>query len=151
MVEGDGYKHFIRHARRYDMKDFLPSTYELEKRPKISKPSVAGSSHVPTTYEHSPKDEEASDHDQGTDSNDNNDVEVNYDSEALLKLQCYWELGEEDNSPIKVNKARIKRHNDTRESSSSDTVGNDEDGGMNVNDDDNSHDTSTTLCRVNLC
>ena len=29
----------MRQARHYDMKDFLPTAYEVEKRPKASKPS----------------------------------------------------------------------------------------------------------------
>ena len=124
------------------MKDFLPSNYEVEKRPKASKPSAASPSRVLATYENSPEDEEVSNHDQSSDSNDNEDEDVNHDGEAPLELQCYWESREEDHSPSKVNEARTKKHNDIGESSSSDTMNDDGGEGMNVDDDDDSHGTS---------
>ena len=41
-----------------------------------------------------------------------------------------------------MNEARMKSHNDIRDCSSSNTIGDDEDEGMNVNDNDNSYGTS---------
>ena len=82
MAEGDGYKHFMHNACRYDMKDFLLSVYEPEKRPKASKPSVASLSHVLAMYKDSPEDEETSNHDQGSDSNDNDNIEVNHNGKT---------------------------------------------------------------------
>ena len=72
---------------------------------------MACPSRILTAYKDSPKDEDASDHDQGSHSDDNNDVEVNHNGKAPPKLQCYWEFGEEDDSPNEANKARVKRHN----------------------------------------
>ena len=71
------------------MKDFLPSAYMVEKRPKASKPSAAGPSRVLAAYEDFPKDEEVSNQDQDIDGNDNEDEDVNHDGEALPGLQCY--------------------------------------------------------------
>ena len=68
------------------MKDFLPFAYEVEKRPKASKPSAASPSRVLAIYKDSPKDEEVSNHDQGSDNNDNEDEDVNHDGEAPLEL-----------------------------------------------------------------
>ena len=79
----------MHQACSYDMKDFLPSTYKVEKRPKALKPSASGLSCVLATYEDSLEDEEVSNHDQGFDSNDNKDEDVNHDGEAPPKLQCY--------------------------------------------------------------
>ena len=71
------------------MKDFLPSAYEVEKRPKASKPSTPRPSPVVATYKDSPEDEEVSNHNQGSDNNDNEDEDVNHDGEAPQELQCY--------------------------------------------------------------
>ena len=48
------------------MKDLLPSAYEVEKRPKASKPSAAGPSRVLAACKDSLEDEEVSNHDQGS-------------------------------------------------------------------------------------
>ena len=126
----------------YDMKDFLPSAYEVEKRPKASKPSAVGPSCVLAAYKDSLEDEEVSNHDQGSDSNDNEDEDVNHDGEASLELHCYWESSEEDDSPRNVNEARTKKSNNIGESSSSNTMSDNGGEGMNINDDDNNHGTS---------
>ena len=132
----------MRQARRYDMKDFLPSPYMVEKRPKASKPSATGPSYILAAYEDSPKDEEVSNQDQDSVSNDNEDEDVNHDGEAPPELHCYWESGEEDDSPSKVNEARTKKCNDIGEFSSSDTVSDNGSEGMSVDDDDDTHGTS---------
>ena len=125
------------------MKDFLPFDYEVLKRPKASKPSATGPSCVLATYKDSPEDEEVFNHDQGSDSNNNEDEDVNHDhGEAPLELQFYWKSGKRDDNPSKVNKARTKKRNNIGESSSSDTVSDNGGEGMNVDDDDNSHGTS---------
>ena len=115
---------------------------EVEKTPKASKPSAAGPSRVLAAYEDSLEDEEVSNHDQGLDSNDNEDKDVNHDGVAPPKLQCYWKSGEENDSPSKVNEARTKECNDIEESSSSDTMSDNGGEGMNVDYDDDSHGTS---------